>query len=105
MTPELRDLFPITKRAIYLNHAAVSPLPSPTIEAIDAQLKDVRDNGSLNYARWLAVKNSARDLLAELLNSRPDQIAFMRNTSDGISTVANGLDWVRGDNVVTFKRE
>ena len=105
MTPELRALFPITQRAIYLNHAAVSPLPTSTVAAIDAQLKDVQDNGSLNYASWLAVKNSARRLLADLLGARPEQVAFMRNTSDGLSTVANGLQWQRGDNVVTFRRE
>jgi selenocysteine lyase/cysteine desulfurase len=29
----------------------------------------------------------------------------MRNTSDGLSTVANGLDWRPGDNLVTFARE
>jgi selenocysteine lyase/cysteine desulfurase len=29
----------------------------------------------------------------------------MRNTSDGLSAIANGLRWQRGDNVVTFRRE
>ena len=105
MTPELRSLFPITNRAIYLNHAAVSPLPIPTVEAIDSQLKDVRDNGSINFRSWIAVKERARSLLAELLGARPDQVAFMRNTSDSLSTVANGLDWQMGQNVVTFRRE
>jgi selenocysteine lyase/cysteine desulfurase len=105
MTPELRSLFPITNRAIYLNHAAVSPLPTPTVEAIDSQLKDVRDNGSINFRSWIAVKERARSLLAELLGARPEQVAFMRNTSDSLSTVANGLDWRTGQNVVTFRRE
>jgi len=105
MTPELRSLFPITQRVIYLNHAAVSPLPLPTTAAIESHLKDVQDNGSLNYQNWIAVKNQARALLADLLGARPDQIAFMRNTSDSLSTVANGLKWQRGDNIVTFKRE
>jgi len=105
MTPELRALFPITQRAIYLNHAAVSPLPFPTTAAIQSHLKDVQDNGSLNYQNWIVVKNQARALLANLLGARPDQIAFMRNTSDSLSTVANGLKWQRGDNIVTFKRE
>ena len=104
-TPELRSLFPITGRSIYLNHAAVSPLPTPTFEAIEGQLKDVRDNGSSHYQSWLAVKNSARTLLANFLGARPEQIAFMRNTSDSLSTVANGLKWKRGDNIVTFEHE
>jgi selenocysteine lyase/cysteine desulfurase len=105
MTPELRSLFPITERAVYLNHAAVSPPPTTTIEAVEAQLRDVHENGSLNFHSWLAVKERARELLAGLLEARPDQVAFMRNTSDGLSTVANGLAWTRGDNIVTFSRE
>src|SRR6476661_10523193 len=105
MTPELRSLFPITNRAIYVNHAAVSPLPIPTVEAIESQLKDVRDNGSVNFRSWIAIKENARSLLAQLLGARPEQVAFMRNTSDSLSTVANGLDWRTGQNVVTFRRE
>lgn len=105
MTPELRALFPVTERYIYFNHAAISPPPIPTIRAIEAQLKDVRENGSTNFRSWLAVKEQARELLAKLLGARPEQVAFMRNTSDGLSTVANGLKWRPGDNIVTFRRE
>lgn len=105
MTPELRALFPITQRAIYLNHAAVSPPPTPTIQAVEAQLRDVHENGSLNFRNWLEVKERARALLAGLLGARPEQVAFVRNTSDALSTVANGLAWKAGDNIVTFRRE
>jgi selenocysteine lyase/cysteine desulfurase len=40
-----------------------------------------------------------------MLGARPEQVAFMRNTSDGLSTVANGLRWQPGDNLVTFRNE
>jgi selenocysteine lyase/cysteine desulfurase len=105
MTPELRALFPITERAVYLNHAAVSPPPTTTIQAVEAQLRDVHENGSLNFHSWLAVKECARELLAQLLGARPEQVAFVRNTSDALSTVANGLTWKTSDNIVTFRRE
>lgn len=105
MTPELRKLFPVTERAIYLNHAAISPPPIPTIQAVEAQLKDVHENGSINFRSWLAVKERARELLANFLGARSEQIAFVRNTSDGLSTVANGMNWQTGDNIVTFSRE
>jgi len=105
MTPELRALFPITQRAIYFNHAAISPPPVMTIRAVEAQLKDVHENGSANFRSWLAVKEHARELLAKLLGARPEQVAFMRNTSDSLSTVANGIAWRPGDNIVTFSRE
>src|ERR1051326_6200276 len=90
MTPELRALFPVTERLIYFNHAAISPPPIPTIRAIEAQLKDVQENGSLNFRSWLAVKEDSRKLLASLLGARPEQVAFVRNTSDALSTGARG---------------
>ena len=105
MTPEVRALFPVTQRAVYLNHAAVSPPPIGTIRAVEAQLKDVHENGSANFRSWLAVKEHARELLAKLLGARAEQVAFVRNTSDALSTVANGLNWRAGDNIVTFRRE
>jgi cysteine desulfurase / selenocysteine lyase len=105
MNDELRKLFPITERTVYLNNAAVAPPPTPTIDAIQAQLKDVAENGSANYRSWVATKSRARKLAADLIGARPEQIAFMRNTSDGLSTVANGLKWRAGDNVVTFRHE
>ena len=105
MNEQLRALFPVTARYNYLNHAAVSAPPTPTINAIQRYLADVSENGSLNFKDWLATKERARRLLAELLGARPEQVAFMRNTSDGLSTVANGLKWRSGDNLVTFRNE
>jgi selenocysteine lyase/cysteine desulfurase len=105
MNQELRTLFPITRRLNYLNHAAVSPLPLPTLQAVEVQLKDVQENGSVNFHNWLSTKEEARKLLAGMLGARPEQVAFMRNTSDALSTVANGLTWREGDNIVTFRGE
>ena len=66
MNDTLRALFPVTERAIYLNHAAVSPPPTPTIEAIQSQLTDVSENGSVNFRRLArSQRTSARQLLAE----------------------------------------
>lgn len=105
MNKELRALFPITERAVYLNHAAVAPPPLPVTRAVEAQIEDVARNGSLNYRSWVAVRERARRLAAEMIGARSEQIAFMRNTSDALSTVANGLRWREGENVVTFRGE
>jgi len=105
MNDSIRALFPVTERAIYLNHAAVSAPPTPTIDAIKSQLADVSENGSLNFRKWLAVRESARQLIAGMMGALPNQVAFMRNTSDALSTVANGLDWQAGDNLVSFRHE
>jgi cysteine desulfurase / selenocysteine lyase len=105
MNSQLRALFPITRSFNYLNHAAVSPPPTPTIAAVESQLHDVNANGSLHYREWVTTKERARQLLATMIGARPEQLAFMRNTSDGLSSVANGLRWKSGDNLVTFNKE
>ena len=105
MNETLRALFPITERVVYLNHAALSAPPTTTLEAVRAQMEDASLNGTINYRRWVAVRERARRLAAEMIGARPEQIAFMRNTSDGLSTIANGLRWRAGDNIVTFRGE
>lgn len=105
MNEKIRDLFPALKEYNYLNSAAVSPPPSTAVEAVVRQLRDVAVHGSSHYPEWVATKNRARALIAEMLGVRPEQVAFMRNTSDGFATVANGLEWRGSDNIVSFERE
>jgi cysteine desulfurase / selenocysteine lyase len=105
MNNEIRRLFPALQKYAYLNSAAVAPLPTIAVEAVNSQLRDVSENGSVNYLDWIQTKKRARGLVAEMLKVRLEQIAFMRNTSDGIATVANGIDWAEGENIVTFAKE
>jgi len=105
MNSEIRAQFKAANDYVYLNSAAVSPPPRAAIEAVNRQLNDVASHGSSHYAEWIATKNRARALLAGMLNVQPQQVAFTRNTSDGFATVANGLKWQAGDNIVTFARE
>jgi selenocysteine lyase/cysteine desulfurase len=97
--------FPQLVNTAYLNSAAVAPLPTVAVEAVNEQLRDVSENGSANYMDWVATKNRAREIIASMLKVKSEQIAFMRNTSDGFSTVANGLKWQKGDNIVSYARE
>ena len=105
MNENIRKLFPALKKYTYLNSAAVAPLSILSIGAVVSQLRDVSENGSSNYTDWVATKDRAREIIAKMLSVRSEQIAFLRNTSDGFATVANGLEWKQGDNIVTFAKE
>jgi selenocysteine lyase/cysteine desulfurase len=105
MNEHIRSLFPAANNYTYLNSAAVSPMPSTAKDAVISQLTDVSNHGSEHYTDWIATKNRARYLLGLMLNVRPEQIAFMRNTSDGFASVAAGIDWAEGDNIVSFAGE
>src|SRR5262245_27489125 len=101
MNESIRSLFPVTKNCIYLNHAAVSPLSTRARDAMNWLTNDVTDNGAAHWDDWCRTYDRARASGARLVNAQTHEIAFMRNTSDGISAVANGIDWREGDAVVT----
>ena len=105
MNDAIRSQFPATQHYTYLNSAAVSPMPVAAVEAVTSQLKDVSSHGSQHYQQWLDTKNRARSLIAQMLHVESEQIAFMRNTSDGFACIANGIKWTAGDNIVSFDRE
>jgi len=102
---QYRDEFPVTQNLIYVNHAAVSPLPRRTAVAMQAFAQDALDFGSLHYDRWLDTYEAVRVAAAQLIGANRKEIALMKNTSEGISTIARGLDWRPGDRIVAFREE
>jgi cysteine desulfurase / selenocysteine lyase len=100
-----RDQFPVTESLIYLNHAAVAPLCRPAAEAMQRLAEDAMRNGSWNYDQWLETYDGLRRAAARLINSSAGEIALVKNTSEGVATVAMGLDWRPGDRIVAFKEE
>jgi cysteine desulfurase/selenocysteine lyase len=98
---QYRSLFPITQRYTYLNHASVAPLPLPTMQAMEQQLEGVAKHGGRNFEHWEQTNVAARAAAARLINGRPEQIAFLRNTSEALSAIANGVLWRKGDNVIS----
>lgn len=105
MNESIRSLFPVTEKYVYMNHAAVSPLSVRVRDAMEGLIEDVTLNGSVNYDDWCAAYDHARIAAAKLTNARVHEIAFMRNTSEAISAIANGISWREGDNVVTCNVE
>ena len=102
---EFRDQFPVTERYVYLNHAAVAPLSRPAAEAMRGLTDDVLQNGSFHYDQWLDAYQGLRDAAARLIGADASEIALVKNTSEGIATIALGLDWRSGDKVVGFREE
>ena len=98
--------FPQDDGLIYLNHAAVAPWPARTAEAVmDFARENVR-YGASRYASWLVTENRLRGQLQRLINAESiDDIALVKNTSEGISIVASGIAWQEGDNIVSSDEE
>lgn len=98
--------FPIEAGITYLNHAAVAPWPLRTARAVHQFADENLYRGSQGYPRWQAVEQELRERLRWLINAPSvDDIALLKSTSEGLSIVAHGLAWERGDNIVVPAEE
>src|SRR5271165_4094203 len=102
---QYRGEFPVTERLIYLNHAAVAPLPKCSAAAMQSFAEDALQYGSFHYEEWLDTYEALRRSAAKLIGANRNEIALVKNTSEGIATVAMGLDWRPGDTIVAFREE
>ena len=101
----LRNEFPVCRRWAFLDHAAVAPLSERARAALVEWADDMAENGVVNEPHWLRRIGHVRRQFGQLLNADPLDIAFVKNTSEGIGFVAEGLPWQAGDNVVTAAEE
>jgi selenocysteine lyase/cysteine desulfurase len=101
-----RSLFPITAQWAFLDHAAVAPLPTPTVEALRQYARSLAENGVAAVREWTYRIATVRQLAARLINSpSADDVYFVPNTTHGIGVVAEGFPWQAGDNVVLAAEE
>ena len=100
----VRDEFPVTRNYNFQNHAAVAPISHRAAEAARQYLKHVEENAYL-HGDFYKHADRVRAQLSLLINANPDEVTFTKNTSEGLSLVANGLSWQNGDNVVTSNVE
>ncbi len=98
---QYRALFPVTQKYIYMDHASVSPIATPTRDAMIRLLSGVSGHGRRKFPEWEQMITATREAAARLVNAKAHQIAFLRNTSEALSVIANGFSWRAGDNIVS----
>jgi len=101
-----RRFFPVTKELAYLNHAGVAPISTRVAEAIARYSEESAQRGAFDYSQAFDREiERVRGTAASLLGARREEIAFVKNTTEGIGHVAAGIDWKKGDKVVTCDLE
>lgn len=95
-----RREFPVAAEKIFLAHAGVCPLPRRVADAIS----DCAAKGTLGDQEefMLSRLTDARKLGARLLDCHPEEVALVGPTSLGLSFIASGLKFRRGDNVLIY---
>jgi cysteine desulfurase/selenocysteine lyase len=107
LLPELgsRALFPKLSARVYAAHAAISPHSLAVRQAILAVTDDYAERGVGAVGGWFQAREGLRQRLATLLGAETDEVAFVRNTTEGVVAIAMGFPWRRDDRVVLYTGE
>lgn len=96
-----RREFPSCESSIHLNHSGVSPVPTRVVHAVQQYIADVTIVDETREARRTQRLADVRASFARLIGADAREVAFVSNTSEGISFIASAIRWSPGDNVVT----
>ncbi|HWQ20931.1 MAG TPA: cysteine desulfurase [Methanotrichaceae archaeon] len=107
---QLRADFPLVNEVAYLDSASTSLTPEPVLEAMMQYYREYRANVGRGVYRLAQVAyqryRDAHMKVAGFVGCKDDGVlAFTKNSTESINAVARGLDWKRGDRVVTTVTE
>lgn len=102
---DLASEFPILENLNFLSHAGVSPVPARSARAMSDLIDELARFGSIYQGKYYERLKGLRAGAARMLGCSPDEIAFVKNTTEGLILVAEGLGWREGDNIVTAEHE
>jgi cysteine desulfurase/selenocysteine lyase len=102
---QARALFPGLEDTTYFATNGQALLPRPTRDRLAAGIDALMARGFAASAELDANVETVRGQVAGLLGADPDEIAFVRNTGEGLCLVAAQIDWRPGDEVLCFGGE
>ena len=98
--------FSLNPKMIHLNHAGVAPWPKCTSDAVSLFANENFYNSTKHISKWEKIEHQLRNLCRQLISAdNADDIALIKNTSEGLSIVAYGIQWSSNDNVVFAQQE
>jgi selenocysteine lyase/cysteine desulfurase len=105
--PGLREKFPVLGAVAYLNAGTDGPLPSRAVQASVRELHRQLEQGraTAHFERRSELSAELRRAYATVLSADPADVALTTCTSEGMAQVVGGLDFSRGDEIVTSDEE
>jgi len=101
---KLRDEFPTLAHWTYLDTARKTVPPRCQELAMQAYCRDIRETAGADA--WSAENVvDTREIMARLLGAKPVEIAFTKNTTEGLNIAAHAFDLQPGDNIVLTDME
>ncbi len=98
------DQFPATRDWVYLDIANKAPLPLAVKAAWLRFLDEIHETPGDKEA-WKARVEALREKTAALIGATASEIAFVKNTTEGLNTIAQSFPWAPGDSMVVHAQE
>ncbi|MDH5642295.1 MAG: aminotransferase class V-fold PLP-dependent enzyme, partial [Nitrospira sp.] len=95
-----RELFPVTREWVYLNHSWRGPVCAPSAKEARDYIDQLSRDGVEPFEQWRERYFEERARFAVFIGAEPGEIAFTANATDAFARVTLGLDWAPGDHVV-----
>ncbi|MFC1477015.1 aminotransferase class V-fold PLP-dependent enzyme [candidate division KSB1 bacterium] len=96
----IRKHYAFKDKLIMMNNGTVGPMPTPVFNTL-MKYFEVQLTSPVDCYTYLSGKrDETREKVAQYVNASPDEIAIVRNTTEGMNFIANGLDLKPGDEVL-----
>ena len=96
----VRREFLVSDELAYMNSGTLGPTPRSVYYAVVDGFRALASDPGRESRRQEAAQEDLREMLAEFVRCGADEVALTRNTTEGMSFVANGLDLKAGDEVL-----
>ena len=100
----LKDEYVIQKQVTWLNNCGISPANKKALQKMQAYLGETSTKG-FNEMVFAELQNSIKKYLSGLFRCKPEELAIMHNTAEGMNIVSRGISLKEGQNIILLKDE
>jgi isopenicillin-N epimerase len=102
----LKDLFLLEPEIVFLNHGSFGATPRPVFDAFQEwQLRIERQPVRYFLTELPQHLEEARQVLADYLSAKPQELAYIPNATYGVNTIARSIALAAGDEILTSNHE
>jgi len=102
---DYRSEFADFESVAYLNAALQGPMPLAAAREAQAALEWKKRPDRLGDTAYFDLPDRIREKVSRVIGARPDEIAVTSGASAGLASVAAGIDWKPGDEVLVGRGE
>jgi len=96
----VRDEFLVTEQVAYMNNGTLGPTPKPVYYTVVERYRELAADPGAGNPRQESAAEDVRKKAAAFVGADPEEIALLRNTTEGMAFITNGLDLSAGDEVL-----